>query len=192
MKQSLQLRIGTQLAMTPQLQQAIRLLQLSTLELQAEVQETLDSNYMLEAAEEESANAEADGPSEASDVADANDVSTEDVLVAESTGSAPDETPSEPDDIPSELPVDSAWDDIYDGPPTAAATNADSAGYEFDNHGSSDETLRDHLIWQMEMTYFSDTDRVIASSIIDSIRDDGYLSSPVEEIWESLHTPDNG
>ncbi|MEM7250413.1 MAG: RNA polymerase factor sigma-54, partial [Pseudomonadota bacterium] len=65
-------------------------------------------------------------------------------------------------------------------------------GYEFDTHGSSDETLRDHLIWQREMTYFSDTDRVIASSIIDSIRDDGYLSSPVEEIWESLHTPDNG
>ncbi|HSS64772.1 MAG TPA: RNA polymerase factor sigma-54, partial [Gammaproteobacteria bacterium] len=53
MKQSLQLRLGQQLAMTPQLQQAIRLLQLSTLELNTEVQEALESNLMLEVDEED-------------------------------------------------------------------------------------------------------------------------------------------
>ena len=53
MKQTLQLKIGQQLAMTPQLQQAIRLLQLSSLELQMEVQQVLDSNMMLEVAEDE-------------------------------------------------------------------------------------------------------------------------------------------
>jgi len=52
MKQSLQLKLGQQLTMTPQLQQAIRLLQLSTLDLQNEIQEALDSNPMLDASDE--------------------------------------------------------------------------------------------------------------------------------------------
>nr|MCH9671435.1 RNA polymerase factor sigma-54 [Gammaproteobacteria bacterium] len=55
---------------------------------------------------------------------------------------------------------------------------------------ADDESLRDHLSWQMEMTHFSDADRVIASSIIDSISVDGYLGATLEEILEGLQTPD--
>ena len=65
MRQSLQLRIGQQLTMTPQLQQAIRLLQLSSLDLQAEIQEVLDSNLMLEKAEDGQEESADQGASEA-------------------------------------------------------------------------------------------------------------------------------
>ena len=93
MKQSLQLRLGQHLAMTPQLQQAIHLLQLSTLELQTEVQDALDSNLMLEVAEDDPA-----------DVAQLNGEA--DVL---------------PADIPTELPTDSVWEDTYDAGPVSYA-----------------------------------------------------------------------
>lgn len=101
MKQSLQLKIGQQLAMTPQLQQAIRLLQLSTLELQMEVQQALDSNMMLETVEE--------------DLGDMDGEEAEDVA---------------PLDIPAELEVDTDWDAIYDQPSGIAAPSEGSGDFE--------------------------------------------------------------
>jgi len=97
MKQSLHLKIGQHLTMTPQLQQAIRLLQLSTLELQTEVQDALESNPMLEQDEAGSAEArEADGGVNGTEK-DAP------VTVAENT-----------ETIPDELPTDSNWEDVFD------------------------------------------------------------------------------
>ena len=94
MKQSLQLRLGQHLTMTPQLQQAIRLLQLSTMELQLEVQDALESNLMLEV--DEDGNSVGDSAAEGVEA----------------------ELDVAPDDIPAELAVDSAWEDVYDGAPT--------------------------------------------------------------------------
>ena len=110
MKQSLQLKLGQQLSMTPQLQQAIKLLQLSTLDLQQEIQQALESNMMLEVDEaEESPSLELE-----KDKLELKDSQT-------SEGSQ--------SDMPDELPVDSSWDDTYEAPPmTVPDKNAEKIG----------------------------------------------------------------
>src|SRR3569623_1314169 len=186
MKQSLQLRLGQHLTMTPQLQQAIRLLQLSTLELQTEVQQALESNPLLELAEESEANgSEPEGfepeyaPANGQEAAEAAGVSE--------TARGDDEpTAMEMADIPQDLPVDTSWDDVYEasGANGSAGPDMDLRGLESQN--SSFESLRDHLTWQMGLTPFSDTDRVIATAIIDAIDEDGYLSMPIEDILQGV------
>ncbi len=104
MKQTLQLGLRQQLTMTPQLQQAIRLLALSSLELETAVQDLLDSNYMLERAEEGDEGAPSDQLGRNGEEPSA------------SPAEPPLETTVEPVDIPKELAVDTAWEDIYDGP----------------------------------------------------------------------------
>jgi RNA polymerase sigma-54 factor len=177
MKQALQLRLGQHLTMTPQLQQAIKLLQLSTLELQQEIQEVLDSNLMLEIADEgeefqHSGNGEAAAETTHSD---------SEVAPEQTSGSM------EMDSIPEDLPVDSAWDDIYDNiqmSPSSGSYNDDDR--EFEISDTSSESLQDHLRWQMQLTPFSETDMIIADAIIDAINDDGFLSMDVEEILKEL------
>ena len=176
MKQTLQLRLGQQLTMTPQLQQAIRLLQLSTLELQLEVQQALDSNLMLEIPEDEQENevlASDNEKSENNDL-DANDGNLEKEL-------------TEPQaDIPNELPVDSAWDDIYEPNYQSSQPIADDDNRDFEARRSKGESLQDHLLWQMRMARLGETDAALAIAIIDSINDDGYLNTSLEEILEDL------
>ena len=162
--------------MTPQLQQAIRLLQLSTLDLQLEIQNTLDSNLMLEV-------------DEGQDETPVNDAFSLGEAAGDETGSS--EVEAEPDvepmngTIPEELPVDSAWDDVYDG--ASSYSQADPSAREgFEPSGGGGESLYDHLIWQMRMSPFSDTDQAIALAIIDSINDDGYLDASVEDIRQGL------
>ncbi len=167
MKQSLQLRLGQHLTMTPQLQQAIRLLQLSTMELQVEVQEALDSNLMLEADEDTGTAASNDSTEKGGD-------SERDVV---------------PTDIPAELPVDTVWEDIYDSVPVHhGAPEINGADYE--SPRARAETLNDHLLWQLGLTRMSDLDKAVAIAIIDSIGDDGYLSASLEDIQTSLSTPE--
>ena len=174
MKSSLQLRIGQSLTMTPQLQQAIRLLQLSSIELQAEIREALESNMMLEADE-----GEAPG-------------GAEEAFSAQREEPAPDPDAAEPtsagqDNIPNELPVDSGWDDIYDPGPGVARAAADPNSYEgFENLDSGEQTLREQLEWQLNLTPTSDRDRIIALAIIDSLDDDGYLSGAPEDIMAAV------
>ncbi len=167
MKQSLQLRLGQHLTMTPQLQQAIRLLQLSTMELQMEVQEALESNLMLEVDEDGNTTSGAEAAEE---------------------GGAPEQDVA-PDDIPAELPVDSAWEDIYDGLPVHHGA-PDYNGFDFENPRAGIETLNEHLLWQLGLTRMSELDQAIATAIIDSIDEDGYLSTSLEEIQKSLTTPE--
>ncbi|MEO7558524.1 MAG: RNA polymerase factor sigma-54 [Gammaproteobacteria bacterium] len=180
MKQTIQLRLGQHLTMTPQLQQAIRLLQLSTTELQLEVQQALDSNLMLEPADDET-------EQDIADLADLSATSTFDNAPASDTlSSSNTETERDSDDRDGEsLEVDSAWDDIYDSA-APHTQNSDQAAGEYENQGNADESLSDHLLWQMRLTPFSDTDRVIAMAIIDSVMDDGYLSDTLENILTGI------
>jgi len=168
MRQSLQLRIGQHLTMTPQLQQAIRLLQLSTVELQQEIQTVLDSNMMLEVPEEEVAqnNTEADKSNTPSD---------------EKTSEGSQEQ------LPDELAVDTSWDEIYDISPSPGLNQtSDTTQPDPGSINSAKKTLHDLLSWQMELTNFSDTDRAIATAIIDSINDNGYLKTDIEIIHQHL------
>jgi len=173
MKQSLQLRISQQLAMTPQLQQAIRLLQLSTLELQQEIQLALETNPLLE--QEENAN-ELDSLDDIDIDTDSSEIDTKDAL--------------EKGDMPDELPLDANWDEIY----TAGTPSGTSNDYSFDElpvyQGETTQTLQDYLQWQSELTPFTDTDRAIATAIIDSIDDSGYLTTSITDIHEGIDNPD--
>lgn len=175
MKQSMQLRLGQQLTMTPQLQQAIRLLQLSAMELTQEVQQALESNMMLELAEDD---AEGDTAVATHDSAEAAPAAVE----------APADGPDDAfggDDIPGELPVDTAWDDIYDGAagPTPAPAEG---GFELDNRRAGGEGLHEHLRWQLNLTPMGETDRAIALAVIDAVDGDGYLRMSVEELCETV------
>ncbi|EGU36331.1 RNA polymerase factor sigma-54 [Vibrio ichthyoenteri ATCC 700023] len=176
MKPSLQLKLGQQLAMTPQLQQAIRLLQLSTLDLQQEIQEALDSNPLLEVEEGNEELATSDDKNrneEKENSADANDVEQQDSseLIEKS-------------EISSELEIDTTWDDVY-------SANTGSTGIAMDDdapiyQGETTESLYDYLIWQLDLTPFSELDRTIALALIDAIDDYGYLTVSLAEILENF------
>jgi RNA polymerase sigma-54 factor len=169
MKQSLQLKLGQHLTMTPQLQQAIRLLQLSTLDLQQEIQEALDSNLMLEIAEDQP------DPKEKAQEKQPEKTSALEEVTNEGAQA----------EIPDELPTDSNWEDVYDGiQPATPAPTSDQSDYEVQR--SKAETLHDHLLWQLEMSTLSNQDRAIALAIIDSIGEDGYLTTPIEELFLGL------
>ncbi len=190
MKASLQLRIGQSLTMTPQLQQAIRLLQLSSMELQVEIQEALESNMMLETAEEASAeNDDVEKP----EGNDPEENSPEENLLdtTQETGSA-----TELENIPDELAVDSVWEDTFESsiyePSTNTSQSYESSQFSFENQNSHVETLGEHLLWQLNLTPISDTDRAIAITIIDALDDDGYLTSDLTELHSSLNREIDG
>ena len=169
MKQGLQLRLSQQLAMTPQLQQAIRLLQLSTLELQQEIQLALESNPLLEQADIH----------EEVDSREYNESETLDTREA-----------LEQKDMPEELPLDATWDEIY----TAGTPSGTGNDYRDDElpvyQGETTQSLQDYLMWQVELTPFSDTDRAIATSIVDAIDNTGYLTVTLDEIRDSIGNED--
>ncbi|TKI06899.1 RNA polymerase factor sigma-54 [Martelella alba] len=169
MKQGLQLRFSQQLAMTPQLQQAIRLLQLSTLELQQEIQTALESNPLLEQADNHDEIESRDAPdSEALDTREA----------------------MEQKDMPDELPLDATWDEMYSAG-TPSGTGTDYRDEELPIYqGETIQTLQDYLMWQVELTPFSDTDAAIATSIVDAVDETGYLTVPLEDILESIGDED--
>lgn len=179
MKQSIQLRLGQHLAMTPQLQQAIRLLQLSTLDLQLEIQNTLDSNLMLEVDEGQD-------ETPVNDDYNPRETAREEVSGTDFEGEPPDVAPVEnTNTIPDDLPVDSVWDDVYDG--SSAYSQGDASAREgYESSSSEGESLYEHLLWQMRMSPFSETDQAIALTILDSINDDGYLAAGMDELLQSL------
>lgn len=198
MKPGLQLQIGQHLTMTPQLQQAIRLLQLSTLELQQEIQTALESNPMLEAAEEH----ESEAPNEATPDETPIDCTLAEELLAQDNADA--RAADEPQvldidnakEIPDELPVDSAWDDVFTGSATGSGSGAAGASEDDDNlletRNAAPETLYDHLLWQFNLTPFSDTDRAIGYAIIEAIDERGYLTATVEDVIEAMRGQEMG
>ncbi|KFX19960.1 RNA polymerase factor sigma-54 [Pectobacterium betavasculorum] len=165
MKQGLQLRLSQQLAMTPQLQQAIRLLQLSTLELQQEIQLALESNPLLEQTDQHD-------EIESFEKTDSDSLDTGEAL--------------EQRDMPEELPLDATWDEIYSAG-TPSGTGTDYRDEELPIYqGETTQTLQDYLMWQVELTPFSDTDTAIATSIVDAVDNTGYLTVPLEDILDSI------
>jgi len=187
MKPTIQLRLGQHLTMTPQLQQAIKLLQLSTLDLKQEIQEALDSNLMLET-EEEGTRREEDAGDKEGPGEQPNGASSEQALNDPNNET---EIKIEADSMPNELPVDTVWDDIYDSVmPASGAGPAGDDGHDFLNQQSTGETLRDHLVWQMQLTPFSPSDLAIAEAILDGVSDDGYLTTLLEDIVVSMDDPE--
>jgi RNA polymerase sigma-54 factor len=162
LKPSLQLRLGQQLTMTPQLQQAIRLLQLPTIELQAHIRELLETNVMLEPDEESESG------------------QYESLATTEMGGEPAAAQPESSVEV-----VDDGWSDQAVGPAENPwSPGDDERQQEFADAGGG--TLRDHLLWQIELVRLDARELAIARAIIDAINDDGYLTDPLEEIAATL------
>lgn len=178
MKTGLQFRLNQQLALTPQLQQAIRLLQLSQLELEAELRQLAESNPLLEFAE--------DAEDAASETGD--DVDGFEVAAPTSKETAPehdnDEAPEWADGGGSgEEPID------FSGSRNSSSSssnnnNRDDDGIEPQN--AAPETLQEHLLWQLNLSAFDGRARVIATVLIDALNSDGYLVEGVESVLSAL------
>lgn len=159
MKLSVGLKVANSLSLTPQLQQAIRLLQLSSLELEQEIQIQLDSNPLLEKIEEESI--------------------IESLSVLESKDSDDLTTELNANHLPDDLPVDTDWDDIYTHQSTALATP------EFEEREDNRQvqlSLKEHILEQVNLLHFSKIDQLIAYCIVDALDDKGFLDAEIEEI----------
>ena len=151
LKPSLQLKLGQTLTMTPQLQQAIRLLQLPIVDLNAEIQEALEENIMLEM----------------EDLPELPKTSAESTAEVEAIKA---------EDLWQSRAAERAHDGGWNGEGRPISEFADESG----------QTLREHLLWQLEMEQFSPREVIIGEAIIDSINDDGYLTIDLEEIAASL------
>ncbi|MEQ4987522.1 RNA polymerase factor sigma-54 [Proteus vulgaris] len=177
MKQSLQLRLSQQLAMTPQLQQAIRLLQLSTLELQQEIQQALESNPLLEQDDDQQDPVSDDASHTENQSDSTTETTTENEVEELDTLDA-----LEQKEMPDDLPLDTQWEEIY----TAGTPSGTSNDYMDDElplyQGETTASLQDYLTWQAELTPFTETDRAIAISIIDAVDETGYLTVTTDDI----------
>jgi RNA polymerase sigma-54 factor len=168
LKPSLQLKLSQQLTMTPQLQQAIRLLQLPVMELQTQIQTALDENVMLEVEEQETTAEDGQAESASSESDDPEDFADVEPEVA--------------------VAAEADWEDTQKTGPSEAPKSADPrTTVEYADR--SEETLRDHLLWQLELENLDARTTAIGQAIIDAINDDGYLTDDLEAIRATL-TPD--
>ena len=168
LKPSLQLRLGQQLTMTPQLQQAIRLLQLPALELQAHIRELLESNVMLEPMED-----------------------TEGTGVFEAV-----EEPTIPEHEPAPAPeraqestvevLDEGWGEQSVGPAETPWSGGDDDERQQEYADSAGQSLQEHLLWQLEVARLEPREFAIARAIVDAISDDGYITESLDEIANTL------
>ena len=167
MKARLQTSLGQQLVMTPQLRQALKLLQMSSVELEAEIAEAVETNPLLEWSEEarqtdESAPEREDHGEPAAEAAPADEGGSDGI----SDDWMPDET---------------SW--------------TSSKGGSFDDDGdigsaaervAEPETLASHLLWQLHLSHLSERDRAIGATLIDALDEDGYLREPLDAIAAAL------
>ena len=219
MKPALALRLGQQLRMTPQLQQAIKLLQLSTFDLQQEIQEALDSNLMLEEASPETESADDSTSAEDGTSLDAPSESIEGQLLdsqseqsSASTSSDTDASDNGPisdpeidgeaipdtsdqlssETIKEELPVDSVWEDVWDEAPLPTTySGADEGSDNFlENQNSSNVSLQSHLEEQINLLHLSEIDEIIAMAIIDGLNQEGVLTISLDDVLASVANDD--
>ena len=179
MKQSLQLRVSQHLALTPQLQQSIRLLQLSTLELHQELEQILADNPLLERTDDPLDHAIrllADG-------AIGSTGTTPEGASVEANAQVPEsESSFDTPDVPESSNGDAEWsfDDVAR---TSKVPEDDDARPQLEAHETS---LREHLLEQMRVTVRERRDRALLELVIDALNDNGYLEEALEEIHGRL------
>ena len=178
LKPTLQLRLGQHLTMTPQLQQAIRLLQLPTMELQAHIRELLESNIMLEAEEEN----ELTGTFES--LQPSSDREPQPEAAASTTGGDNDNA-SDLEARPEVEIVEDSWADRGSSP-SEGSYSGDDDEREREVAAESGISLREHLTEQVALVGLMARDMAIATAIIDAINDDGYVVDSLTEIAATL------
>ncbi len=179
MKPTLQLKLSQHLALTPQLQQSIKLLQLSTVEMEQEIERYLQENPLLEREEEST---------------------TPDFRQAQQTVSPGGDFQGDAPETPREEGSDTDFQGIQESTPSdidedrwqSDAGTYHGAGRDDDDERDGQESqagtisLRDHLNWQLGMTPLNERDRSLVLFLIEALDDDGYLSCSLEELWETL------
>lgn len=164
MKPSLQLKLSQHLALTPQLQQSIRLLQLSTLELEQELEKFLQENPLLEREEEEYAPQPPTASQIESDTADKTEVEAV-------------------------TPTSSADDESWLGEESSYASSSgsfDDEDGDYQDVQVATTSLREHLSWQLGLMNIPDRDRTLVQCLIEALDDDGYLTQSIEELADTL------
>ncbi|MCF6193161.1 MAG: RNA polymerase factor sigma-54 [Kangiellaceae bacterium] len=187
MKQTLQLRIGQSLTMTPQLQQAIKLLQLSSIDLEAEIQEIIESNPLLDIDSAQNNEAQ-DSIQQAGDSESKSEINNHENSDAENHMSIEDRNTTETlatDKIESELASDTQWEDWGYVSQSTSPKLDDSNGYDY--QGETSDSLRDQLIWHVNMASLSETDKTIATILIDSVDDSGFMKADLEDVANMLN-----
>jgi RNA polymerase sigma-54 factor len=180
LKPALQLKLGQQLTMTPQLQQAIKLLQLPLLDLHAQVLEALETNVMLEQEEDDSIDltsldqAAPVGEGDAPDAAESPD---------SDAGEGADGDEPAPDDVIVEM--EDPWADSST-PSGDGARNEDDDDRVLEFTDERGRDLHQHLVWQLEISRLDPRQLLIGEAIVDALNDDGYLTEAPEEIARSL------
>ena len=165
MKPSLQLKLSQHLALTPQLQQSIRLLQLSTLELEQELEKYLQENPLLEREEQEYL---------------PQQTVAEDSSSTELSGNNESEVaaPATPADDESWLGEESSY--------AGSSGSFDDDDNDYQDVQAATTSLREHLSWQLGLMSIPDRDRTLVQCLIDALNDDGYLTLSLEELAETL------
>lgn len=163
---SLSLKVSNSLSLTPQLQQAIKLLQLSALELEQEIQHQIDSNPLLEKVDDHPQ----PEPTGFETLNEPSEFDAEGQLKALDSATT---------DIPNELSIDTQWDEIYTHQSTALATPEFE---EREDNRTYQATLSEHLLAQINLLHFSQIDQVIAYCIVDALDERGYLASSLDEV----------
>ncbi len=176
MKPALQLKLSQHLALTPQLQQSIKLLQLSTIEMQQEIERYLLENPMLE--RDDGPHGESFGAAQHFDSPDRAERGQREAE-REEAGEREAATPAAPAEVD-----DDRWSSDA-GTFTGAGRDEDDDSDPQDIHAGT-VSLREHLGWQLGLTQLSGRDRTLVRFLIEALDDDGYLSAPLEELLEIL------
>jgi RNA polymerase sigma-54 factor len=187
MRPNLQLKIGQQLTMTPQLQQAIKLLQLSTLELSQEITEQLYSNPLLEIDEESSIGPAHDEDSDNNSETDIiSSVNLSDDLSQAAASDATDTSIVESEldqdwgnSTTTDIPVDASWDDNFTAMPSSSPGSGE---FDWEQVHQVTLSLQDHLLWQLNLTRFSKRDRNLAEIFIDAVDASGFIPEDIEDM----------
>ena len=165
------IQVKTTSRLTYKQQQSMHLLQLSSQELSAQIQEKLETNILLE---------EADTAAPTEETAAAAQETAEDPVSAE-----PDTEAQEYEDIPQELPTDIDWQEIYDGESVPASRPApDTEPLDFLDIATETPSLRSHLLEQLAQSPLSAADETVAEAIIHALDEHGYLGCALEEVME--------
>ncbi|MDP2828557.1 MAG: RNA polymerase factor sigma-54 [Sulfuricellaceae bacterium] len=179
MKQSLQLKLSQHLTLTPQLQQSIRLLQLSTLDLNQELELFIENNPLLERIEP----SQDDSPAEETPSYQSGD-KTESVATPEGREENNREENSREEDRQADTP--STDDDFWNDTAPSSAPRDENDESDYPQLAAESTSLRDHLLWQLNLMPLSQRDQTIVALLIDALDEDGYLTQPLAEIAEML------
>ncbi len=180
MKQTLNLKFSQQLTLTPQLKQSLKLLQLPSLDLELEIQQTLDSNPLLERVEQEITPVE-----QTETLARAQDNGVpQPVAEAADPGFEIEAT----DHLAPEQDLSVNWQESFESHRTNANASPAtiSSDQEFTQFAVKQETLFEHLDWQIRMTSLSQQDKLIARAILHSLDEDGYLTAELCDVVNIL------